>query len=276
MPRPRTRGPPVRRRLAERCLLRGAARWQPAARPAGRPDLGAAPPGPCSGGQRGRAEVVNAETAPSSAPTSGSASSRRRRAAHRAARLPVRGRPRTATPGRGGARAHPRRGRRALVMMWLGGQLGLSAYQHDLAASADGTRSPASLALGAKSAPPCGRGSPRSSARRRRGTRAGQSPAGRTAPGRALPDGPRLGAAPRRPPWPGAGPAWPPRWPGPGPAPGPPSGPRPRRDRFALGTARARRSRLGRTGTWVAAAGRLAGSRLARLSCPPTPPPLPG
>jgi hypothetical protein len=39
-----------------------------------------------------------------------------------------------------------------LAMMWLGGQLGLSAYQHQLAASADGTRFSASLALGAKSA----------------------------------------------------------------------------------------------------------------------------
>ncbi len=38
------------------------------------------------------------------------------------------------------------------AMMWLGGQLGLSAYQHQLAASADGTRFSASLALGAKSA----------------------------------------------------------------------------------------------------------------------------
>ena len=40
----------------------------------------------------------------------------------------------------------------ALAMMWLGGQLGLSAYQHELAASAAGTRFSASLALGAKSA----------------------------------------------------------------------------------------------------------------------------
>ncbi len=40
----------------------------------------------------------------------------------------------------------------ALVMLWLGGQIGLSGYNHQLAFSADGTLFPASLTLGAKSA----------------------------------------------------------------------------------------------------------------------------
>jgi hypothetical protein len=40
----------------------------------------------------------------------------------------------------------------ALVMMWLGEQFGLSAYNRDLASSPAGTVFPASLALGAKSA----------------------------------------------------------------------------------------------------------------------------
>jgi hypothetical protein len=39
-----------------------------------------------------------------------------------------------------------------LIMMWLGGRFGLSAYNHDLASSPAGTVFPASLALGAKSA----------------------------------------------------------------------------------------------------------------------------
>lgn len=40
----------------------------------------------------------------------------------------------------------------ALVMLWLGGQIGLSAYNQQLASSPKGTLFPASLALGAKSA----------------------------------------------------------------------------------------------------------------------------
>jgi hypothetical protein len=40
----------------------------------------------------------------------------------------------------------------ALVMMWLGEQIGLSAYNQHLASSPKGTLFPASLALGAKSA----------------------------------------------------------------------------------------------------------------------------
>lgn len=40
----------------------------------------------------------------------------------------------------------------ALVMLWLGEQIGLSAYNQDLASSPKGTLFPASLALGAKSA----------------------------------------------------------------------------------------------------------------------------
>jgi len=40
----------------------------------------------------------------------------------------------------------------ALVMLWLGQQIGLSGYNHHLAASPNGTFFPASLALGAKSA----------------------------------------------------------------------------------------------------------------------------
>ncbi len=39
-----------------------------------------------------------------------------------------------------------------LLMLWLGEQIGVSAYNHHLASSATGTRFPASLALGAKSA----------------------------------------------------------------------------------------------------------------------------
>ena len=39
-----------------------------------------------------------------------------------------------------------------LLMLWLGEQIGVSAYNHQLASSATGTRFPASLALGAKSA----------------------------------------------------------------------------------------------------------------------------
>jgi hypothetical protein len=39
-----------------------------------------------------------------------------------------------------------------LVMLWLGGQIGLSAYNHQLAASPVGTLFPQSLGLGAKSA----------------------------------------------------------------------------------------------------------------------------
>jgi hypothetical protein len=42
-----------------------------------------------------------------------------------------------------------------LVMMWLGGQLGLSGYNHDLASSPNGTQFYQSLALGAKSALAC-------------------------------------------------------------------------------------------------------------------------
>ncbi len=40
----------------------------------------------------------------------------------------------------------------ALIMMWLGGQIGLSAYNEHLASSPKGTLFPASLTLGAKSA----------------------------------------------------------------------------------------------------------------------------
>lgn len=40
----------------------------------------------------------------------------------------------------------------ALVMLWLGHQVGLSGYDHQLAASRNGTLFPASLSLGAKSA----------------------------------------------------------------------------------------------------------------------------
>jgi hypothetical protein len=40
----------------------------------------------------------------------------------------------------------------AFVMLWLGQQIGLSAYNHDLASSADGTMFPSSLTLGASSA----------------------------------------------------------------------------------------------------------------------------
>jgi hypothetical protein len=40
----------------------------------------------------------------------------------------------------------------ALAMMWLGGQIGLATYNHNLASSASGTLFYASLALGAKSA----------------------------------------------------------------------------------------------------------------------------
>ena len=40
----------------------------------------------------------------------------------------------------------------ALVMMWLGEQIGLSAYHHQLTSSPDGTLFSASLGLGAKSA----------------------------------------------------------------------------------------------------------------------------
>lgn len=40
----------------------------------------------------------------------------------------------------------------ALVMLWLGERIGLSGYNHDLAASHQGTLFPASLGLGAKSA----------------------------------------------------------------------------------------------------------------------------
>ena len=39
-----------------------------------------------------------------------------------------------------------------LVMMWLGGQIGLSAFYHQLASSPDGTQFSSSLALGSKSA----------------------------------------------------------------------------------------------------------------------------
>lgn len=42
-----------------------------------------------------------------------------------------------------------------LVMMWLGGQFGLSGYNHDLASSPNGTQFYQSLALGAKSALAC-------------------------------------------------------------------------------------------------------------------------
>ena len=38
------------------------------------------------------------------------------------------------------------------VMLWLGEQIGLSAYNHELASSANGTLFNASLGLGAKSA----------------------------------------------------------------------------------------------------------------------------
>lgn len=40
----------------------------------------------------------------------------------------------------------------SFVMMWLGERIGVSAYNHDLAASANGTLFSASLVLGAKSA----------------------------------------------------------------------------------------------------------------------------
>jgi hypothetical protein len=40
----------------------------------------------------------------------------------------------------------------ALIMMWLGGQIGLSGYSHTLATSRNGTMFDASLSLGAKSA----------------------------------------------------------------------------------------------------------------------------
>lgn len=40
----------------------------------------------------------------------------------------------------------------SLTMLWLGGQIGLAAYNHNLAHSPAGTLYPASLALGAKSA----------------------------------------------------------------------------------------------------------------------------
>ncbi|HEX6453988.1 MAG TPA: hypothetical protein VF060_31565 [Trebonia sp.] len=40
----------------------------------------------------------------------------------------------------------------ALVMMWIGGQIGLSSYTHELASSRNGTMFNASLTLGAKSA----------------------------------------------------------------------------------------------------------------------------
>jgi hypothetical protein len=40
----------------------------------------------------------------------------------------------------------------ALIMMWLGGQIGLSGYDHALATSRNGTMFDASLSLGAKSA----------------------------------------------------------------------------------------------------------------------------
>lgn len=40
----------------------------------------------------------------------------------------------------------------ALVMLWLGEQIGLSGYNHELAASPNGTLFPSSLSLGAKSA----------------------------------------------------------------------------------------------------------------------------
>jgi hypothetical protein len=43
----------------------------------------------------------------------------------------------------------------ALVMMWLGGQIGLSAYNQHLASSPQGTLFSASLTLGAKSALAC-------------------------------------------------------------------------------------------------------------------------
>jgi hypothetical protein len=42
-----------------------------------------------------------------------------------------------------------------LVMMWLGGQIGLTGYHHDLASSPNGTMFYQSLALGAKSALAC-------------------------------------------------------------------------------------------------------------------------
>jgi len=40
----------------------------------------------------------------------------------------------------------------ALIMLWLGSQIGLSRYNHQLASSPKGTFFPASLSLGAKSA----------------------------------------------------------------------------------------------------------------------------
>jgi hypothetical protein len=65
--------------------------------------------------------------------------------------------PRNARPA-GGARAAAAAGLilgglvGALVMLWLGQQVGLSGYDHHLAASPNGTFFPASLTLGAKSA----------------------------------------------------------------------------------------------------------------------------
>jgi hypothetical protein len=65
--------------------------------------------------------------------------------------------PRNARPA-GGARAAAAAGlilgglAGALVMLWLGQQIGLSGYNHHLAASPNGTFFPASLTLGAKSA----------------------------------------------------------------------------------------------------------------------------
>lgn len=66
--------------------------------------------------------------------------------------------PRTGTRAAGGVRAAVTAGlvlgavAGAFVMLWLGQQVGLSGYDHHLAASPNGTRFPASLALGAKSA----------------------------------------------------------------------------------------------------------------------------
>jgi hypothetical protein len=62
------------------------------------------------------------------------------------------------SPRAGGARAAATAGlilgglAGALVMLWLGEQIGLSAYQHHLASSSNGIMFSASLALGAKSA----------------------------------------------------------------------------------------------------------------------------
>ena len=61
-------------------------------------------------------------------------------------------------PRAGGARAAATAGlilggvAGAFVMLWLGEQIGLSAYQHHLASSPNGTTFSASLSLGAKSA----------------------------------------------------------------------------------------------------------------------------